>query len=65
MAESCLFAIGKAPEEAGLFPDRKVPSKKAIQACTEGEKLLLLVRDEPGKSKMPNKLAQITDRGDR
>jgi hypothetical protein len=58
-----LVTQGDAQEEVGLFPDRKGPSKKAIQACTEGDKPLLLVREEPGKGKTPKQFARITDKG--
>jgi hypothetical protein len=58
-----LVAIGETPEEAGLFPDRKGPAKKAIQACIEVEKPLLLIREEPSKGKTPNQVAEITDTG--
>ncbi len=58
-----LVALGEAPEEAGLFPDRKGPAKKAIRACSEGDKPLLLVRDEPGKGKTRNQFARITEKG--
>jgi hypothetical protein len=58
-----LVAVGEAAEEAGLFPDRKSSAKKAIKASTEGEKPLLLVREEPGKSKTLNEFARITVQG--
>src|ERR1700704_2798705 len=58
-----LVAVGDAPEDSGLFPDRKGPAKKAIQACIEGEKPLLLVREEAGKGKTPNQFARITEKG--
>ena len=58
-----LVAVGETPEDAGLFPDRKGPAKKAIQACREGDKPLLLVREEPGKGKTPNEFARVTDKG--
>jgi hypothetical protein len=58
-----LVALGDAPQDGGLFPDRKGPAKKAIKACTDGEKPLLVVREEAGKGKTPNQFARITDKG--
>lgn len=62
-AEFRLVAIGDGADDAGLFPDRKGPAKKAIQTCTEGDKPFLTVREEAGKGKTPNQFARITDKG--
>ena len=62
-SEVRLVSVGDSPEEAGLFPASTGPSKKAIKACTEGEKPLLQVRDEPGTGKKPLQYARLTDKG--
>ncbi len=58
-----LVTLGDAPHDVGLFPDRKGPAKKAIKACIDGEKPLLMVREEAGKGKTTYQFARITDKG--
>jgi hypothetical protein len=58
-----LVSIGEAPDETGLFADRKGAARKGIQECLDGEKPLLSLREEPGKGKTPTQFVCITDKG--